>query len=181
MSTFDDLMPVDIHAPVLDEEALERARRTVASYANDAADCADLLVMLGLTPAGNGALCTKCGQSMSRLPGLGYQAGRGAGGVCSACREKAAYAAAQGRCQHGHPVPVGLRGCPTCLDYAPIEDLRLVVERVRAATGWSRNRVAREVELPISSLGSLSPSSTNKWVRRSTYTAVLRLAQELSA
>lgn len=172
----------------VDEDIAAAARRTVAHYALDAEDCAGLLDMLGLRdePA-----CRACGGPMLTHGKGGYKQGRGADGMCRDChrkrreqeqREQKRREQEQGhsKCACGHLATVG-ELCGRCAQSVPRDDLRAVVERIVRDTGWSVAEIARRARmLPPTLRSHLAPGNRTR-VHRNTYTAVLRVAQELSA
>ncbi|WP_280389333.1 hypothetical protein [Nocardia wallacei] len=94
MSTYDDDFSTSelvLDVEPLAEEAVQQARRLVASFATDAGECRDLLAMLGLLPAGREEQrrptgCRVCGGPLS-LHSLSPKCGLR--GTCSsACRRK---------------------------------------------------------------------------------------------
>ncbi len=50
MKTRTDFLAAGVDAPPIDDATRDRARRTVAHFAADAGECADLLAMLGIGP-----------------------------------------------------------------------------------------------------------------------------------
>lgn len=101
------------HVGVLADETVVAARRTVAFYAQDAADFAGLLDMLGIAPnPARGTVRTKKDESRS---------------VCVCGRIKRAE----------EPL------CGQCRRMVPAERVREVVDRIAAATGWKRPVIAR--------------------------------------
>jgi len=80
------------------------------------------------------------------------------------------------------PEPCEPMNRPKAEQHVSVEHLQMVVERIRMATGWSREEIARRAEISGSTLASAcAPSSTRQFVRQSMYSAVVRLAEELSA
>lgn len=160
------------------EQTRTNAQRLVACYATDAADCAQLLDMLGLR---GDPLCTECGEKMSRPDVSGNGRGAGGDGVCWQCRPKVERLGVFTTCRFGHRI--GEEGrCVACEDYVPVADLRMVVDRIKRDTGMTVNAIARRIGVNVKSYASaLSPSKRNRRVKREIYTATLRLAEELSA
>lgn len=80
------------------------------------------------------------------------------------------------------PEPVEVTNRADPVEYVPVDQLQMVVERIRVAKGWGHREIARRAGVTVSTLvTSCAPSCKKKFVRRSMYTAVLHLAQELSA
>ncbi|WP_169813328.1 hypothetical protein [Nocardia vaccinii] len=168
-----------LEVPRLDAKTVTAARLTVATHALDAADCADLLDMLGLRQE---ALCSECHEPMSRPAPDGRDHREGTGGVCSRCHSKLKRRKATRVCDYGHRIPADDKVCDVCREYLPIGELHMVIERIKRDTGWSTYKIAQEAGLrPPSLISALTPSKAQKSIRRYTYQAVLRVAEELSA
>lgn len=160
-------MTLDPHLP----ETRDLARRVVAHYSRgNAKRCGEFLAMLGLL--GKEALCPECELPMSRARTDGGR-GRGGDGLCWECFDKekrAKKAALLPLCACGRRIPDGQALCRICRDYAPADEVRVIVARLRVRTGRSINQVAEMAGVKPTALTSVCvPSSKVQKVRKDVY------------
>lgn len=146
-------------APVLDEAALNAARRTVAAHALDAADCGELLDMLGLRGLRGEPACAAQPVEEKREE--------------ENLKPRPVPAP---KCACGH-LAVGGEQCGRCAHFVPRDDFRALVSRIKDATDMSVADIAKAAGmLPSTLRGHLAPGNRGR-VERGTYGALLRVAE----
>ncbi|AHH20762.1 hypothetical protein NONO_c59860 [Nocardia nova SH22a] len=168
MSTVPATAPPDTE-PIA-EETIRGARMTVARFATDAADCAELLDMLGI---GTDPRCVRCDGLMTSPDGLGKQHA-GKDGVCWRClrlaEETAKSNPATANCDCGRPAVRGESQCPMCRNLMSADKFRRAYARIQEATGESRAQICRAAGLNTQTVRTIVvPSSTRDRVTRKLY------------
>ncbi|WP_280320143.1 hypothetical protein [Nocardia wallacei] len=156
-------MTLDPHSA----EARDLARRAVAHYSDTAGECQEFLAMLGLLE--REALCVECELPMSRPapPGQPRFGGDGLCWQCYAAEQRAKKAAELPLCACGRRIPDGQPLCKTCRAFAPADEVRVIVARLRQQTGRSITAVAEMAGVKPTALTSVCvPSSKIQKVRK---------------